>query len=96
MDTYGCLHHGTFNPLSLSTNQLLCNDDSNDRQFRLIHHLEAGVRYTLIVTTFAPGWTGPFTIVGSGPDTIDFVPIYITGITETSKRTNSEFRCEYC
>jgi hypothetical protein len=85
MDTFGCLYQGTFNPLSQLTNQLSCNDDSNGRQFRLTNYLEAGVRYTLLVTTYGTGVTGPFTIVGSGPDTIDFVPIYTTDVTETSK-----------
>jgi len=75
MDTYGCLYRGTFNPFDSTTNQLLCNDDSIGTQFKLRYNLESGVLYTLIFTTYREGVTGPFTVVGSGPDTVNFIPI---------------------
>jgi hypothetical protein len=85
MDSYGCLYQDTFNPFNLSTNQLLCNDDSVGNQFKITYNLTVGVSYILIFTTYASNITGSFTVVGSGQDNVYFTSIYIQQTTTASE-----------
>lgn len=71
IDTYGCLYRGDYNPSS-SFNQITCNDDYINNQFRLASFLEAGVTYSLVFTTYQAGVTGSYSIVAYGPDEVEF------------------------
>jgi hypothetical protein len=86
MDTHGFLYNGTFDPLSPSTNLIMRDDDgAGNGQFKLTAFLEAGVPYTLVVTTHQAGITGPYSVVATGPGDVEFIPIDPTSLTTTSK-----------
>ena len=73
MDTYGYLYENNFDPLSPYLHVLEYDDDSAGRQqFSLEHFLKVNFTYILLVTTNSAHTTGSFTIVGSGPDTLQF------------------------
>jgi hypothetical protein len=87
-DTHGYLYNGTFYPLSPSTNLTLHDDDSGgNAQFKLTTFLEAGVPYTLVVTTHSPGITGPFSVVATGPGNAQFYTINPMDLTTTTTTT---------
>ncbi|CAF5047242.1 unnamed protein product [Rotaria magnacalcarata] len=82
IDTFGYLYTGEFNPSNQNLNMLAYNDDySGSNQFTLIADLEAGVSYTLVVTTFGSNVMGAFTIIVRGPTYVDFFPRNITDTT---------------
>lgn len=85
IDTYGCLYLNSFNLSSYSTNQLLCNDDTIDRQFQLTYYLTAGVRFVLLFTTNGGYQTGRYTILVSGPNYVEFTRINVIERAPTSK-----------
>jgi hypothetical protein len=75
LDTHGFLYNGTFYPLIPSTNLIIRNDDDgSENNFRLTAFLEAGVPYTLVVSTHGAGTVGPFEIVATGPGNMQFTP----------------------
>jgi hypothetical protein len=84
IDTYGCLYRGNYNPLD-SSNQIICNDDYLQNQFRLLYFLEAGVSYTLLFTTYGQGITGSYSVVAYGPDQVKFNPVGTFPTMMTSK-----------
>jgi len=74
-DSYACLYQDYYNSSNSSSNQIICDDDSGGNyQFKFSVYLQSGIPYTLVFRTFSPGVTGEFTIVGTGPDQIDFSP----------------------
>jgi hypothetical protein len=76
MDTYGYLYSGTFYPLDPSVNLLAQDDDTGGNfQFELTAFIEAGVPYTLVVTTHYTNVNGPFSVVAYGLDDVIFIPI---------------------
>ncbi|CAF1265617.1 unnamed protein product [Adineta ricciae] len=82
IDTHGYLYNGTFYPSNPQLNLIAYNDDgAGGSQFKIPIYLEAGVPYTLVVTTHNPGSTGPFTVVGKGPSNIYFSQIIYTTTT---------------
>ncbi|CAF3417508.1 unnamed protein product [Rotaria socialis] len=99
IDTMGYLYAGEFNPSNQNLNLLTQNDDySTSNQFRLIAYLEAGVTYTLVVTTFGSDVRGAFTVIALGPSYVDFFPINVTdttmimpSVTETTSEGSVEF-----
>jgi hypothetical protein len=86
MDTHGYLYNGSFYPSNPQLNQIAHNDDgSANNQFKLPVFLQAGVPYTLVVTTHSPLASGPFSVVASGPDNIYFVPINLVTTSKSNK-----------
>ncbi len=76
IDGFGYLYRLSFDPSNLSNNLIIQDDQSGgNNQFRFSALLEAGVSYILVFTTYQSGSTGPFSIVASGPDNVDFTPI---------------------
>ncbi len=86
LDTHGYIYNGTFYPLSPSINQILHDDDAGGGgQFKLTAFLQAGVPYTLVVTTHTAGPTGPFSVVTTGPGNAQYYqidPMYLTTTSE--------------
>jgi hypothetical protein len=80
IDTYGCLYRGKFNS-SVDPNLIrgICGSEHDgSRQFKFTTPLEAGVLYTLEFKRYAEEVTGRLSVVASGPDYIEFIPINIT------------------
>jgi len=85
-DSYACLYQDYYNSSNSSSNQIICDDDSGgNMQFEFSVYLQSGIPYTLVFTTFRAGMAGEFTIVGTGPDQIDFIPQDILETTTSSK-----------
>lgn len=62
-DTYLTLYHTSFNPANPAVNFLRGDDDNGDNgRSRLIHTLEQGRAYVLVVSTYYNGVTGTFTL----------------------------------
>jgi len=75
IDGVGYLYRPSFDPSNLSNNLIVQDDQSGgNNQFRFSAVLEAGVPYTLVFAAYQSGITGPFSIVASGPDNVDFTP----------------------
>ncbi|CAF0923840.1 unnamed protein product [Adineta steineri] len=88
IDTYGYMYNGTFNPADTNQNLMLSDDDSGGNpnqnllasdddsggssQFMLANILQPMTKYILVVTTYAEGVTGRFTLIGKGPDSISY------------------------
>jgi hypothetical protein len=70
-DTYSYIYKDNFNPLD-PLNNLLSQDDNscNDKQFKLIFELYTNTTYILVVTTYYPAKTGPFSILVFGPNNV--------------------------
>ena len=63
MDTYGLLYDTTFNAADPAQGVIASNDDgSSDGQFVVTEYLQPGMRYTIVVTTYLLGDTGPFVL----------------------------------
>jgi hypothetical protein len=76
LDTYGYIYDTYFYSFDPSTNLMNQDDDTGGSgQFKFSVFLEAGVPYTLVFTTFSGGQTGSFSILASGPNTVEFIPI---------------------
>ena len=74
MKTYGCLYQDTFNLVDPSLNQIASNADGcNNGQFRLQSFLQKSTTYILVVTSFAEGATGPFSILIIGGANVSFI-----------------------
>ncbi|CAF4002100.1 unnamed protein product, partial [Adineta steineri] len=75
IDGYGSIYKNKFNPLVPSEN-LLKTDDDSDRssvdQFKLDIHLDVGMIYALVVTTYESNETGEFLIVVLGKSKVIF------------------------
>jgi hypothetical protein len=81
MDTRGYLYNGTFYPSSSLTNLIAEDDDSGgNSQFRLTPFLEAGVPYTLVVTTHSERVTGNFSVVATDPGNVQYIRLNIRSI----------------
>jgi len=88
MDTLGFLYDGPFNPSNSSWNLLEKDDDNGgNNQFKLTAYLEAGVRYTLVVSTYGSRITGSFSVVTTGPGNVQYIPIDPTVTTTASTTT---------
>ncbi|CAF5215305.1 unnamed protein product, partial [Rotaria magnacalcarata] len=89
MDTYGYLYNNSFDKTKLSLNQVKQDDDSGGNlQFQLTSVLHSGMRSILIVTTYSPNIRGPFSLIVSGPATVDF-RIYPTAAKSSSTVTTT-------
>ncbi len=89
MDTHGFLYNGAFYPSQPSVNLIARDDDSGgNNQFKFAAFLEAGVPYILVISTHGAGITGPFSIVASGPDDVEFIPTNIVETITTMETTN--------
>ena len=91
IDTYGFLYQGSFYPFEPSINLLVQDDDNaGNGQFKLSVFLQAGVPYTLVVTTFGERVTGEFSIIATGPSAVSFISSnstveITTGATRTTR-----------
>jgi hypothetical protein len=86
LDSYACLYQDSFDSSNSSSNRRICDDQSGvNNQFKFSVYLQSGIPYTLVFTTFWQGDTGEFTIVGNGPDQIDFSPKDILETTTLGK-----------
>ncbi|CAF1365095.1 unnamed protein product [Adineta ricciae] len=82
IDTYGCRYVDTINASDPYTNRLLCDDNGYDNgQFMLVVLLESTSKNFIVVSTKTIGVTGSFTIIGTGPSSIDFIPKDISSTT---------------
>jgi hypothetical protein len=88
MDTLGFLYDDTFNPSNSSWNLFKNDDDSGgNTQFKLTAYLEAGVPYTLVVSTYGSIVTGSFSVVATGPGNVQYIPMDSTVTTTISTTT---------
>ncbi len=72
INTYGYLYQDQFNPGSSSLKLISEDDDSNGQgQFRITAVLQPGRKYILVATTYNSETIGAFSIVSSGPATLD-------------------------
>jgi hypothetical protein len=94
MGTYGYIYNGIFTRLTYEPRNFIARKNmGGNNQFRLTARLQAGGVYTLIVTTYNSGATGPFTIIASGANEIYFIRRDIPRAT-TSLMT-SEYRLSF-
>jgi hypothetical protein len=78
MDTRGYIYNGTFYPSSPTTNLIQGNDDgAGNSQFLLAVTLQAGVPYTLVVTSHSASVTGSFSVHASGPSSVSMTRMNI-------------------
>ena len=86
MDTYGYIYNGTFTQLTYEPRNIIDrNDDMGENgQFKVTALLQADLIYTLIVTTYMAGVTGPFSIIALGLDNIHFIRMNIPRTTTSS------------
>ncbi|CAF0779514.1 unnamed protein product [Adineta steineri] len=71
IDPYGSIYKNKFNPLDPSKNLLKTDDDSgSNTQFKLDIHLDVGMTYVLVVTTYESKETENFSIVVLGPNKV--------------------------
>jgi len=88
MDTHRFLYNDTFYPSNPNMNLLLRDDDSGGNgQFRLTAFLEAGVPYTLVVSTHGVSQTGPFSVITCGPGDANYFLLDPLATTTTSTTT---------
>ena len=93
MDTLGYLYEGAFDASNPSWNLYTDNDDGGENsQFKLTAYLEAGIPYTLVVSTYESSVTGPFSVVATGPDHVEYIPMGL--IVTTTSKLSSEFLYE--
>lgn len=91
MDTYGFIYNGSFTRLTYEPRNFIArdNDRGGHNQFQFEVQLKAGGIYSLVVTTYNSGATGPFSIIASGPDDISFVRIDIPRAMESTTVTTT-------
>ena len=76
MDTYGYIYKDTFDSSDPAVNLIAGNDNTGgNKQFQLNIFLEALTQYILVVTTYDAGERGVFSIVATGPASINFSPM---------------------
>ena len=76
IDTYGYLYSPSFNATLPSLNLIENDDDSaGHQQFLIEQTLEAGQRYYLVITTYAPYGFGPFQLIINGPTSVNLTHI---------------------
>ena len=74
-DMYGYLYERQFDPLNITANLRVQDDDSGDSvEFLFTHWINSSATYVLVVTTFNPGIKTSFSINGRGPGTITYAP----------------------
>lgn len=75
INTIGYIYMNNFNSFILLEN-LLSQDDSScaGDQFKIIIHLRVNTTYVLVVTTYAPRETGPFSILAYGLNSVRLNP----------------------
>ncbi len=79
MDTHGFLYNGTFSPSNPSTNLILRDDDGGvSNQFKLTAVLQAGVPYTVVISTHGVRVTGIFSVTATGPGNVSLNRINVT------------------
>ncbi len=79
IDTHGFLYNGTFSPSNPSTNLILRDDDSGEgNQFKLTAVLQAGVPYTVVISTHSARNTGTFSVTATGPGNVSLNRINVT------------------
>lgn len=89
MDAYGYLYANSFNASNVNYNLMAGDDDSNGAvQFRIVVNLQANINYILVFTTFSERVTGSFSVIVSGPYTVNLVPI--NSMTSTSPTTTTQ------
>lgn len=77
-DTWLSLYKNAFDPASALTNAVNYDDDSGGGNYLslLTQNVAAGEKYVLVVTTYEPSSTGPYTLRMSGPNEIDLEGTY--------------------
>lgn len=82
LDTYGYLYSSSMDPSYPGQNLLGFDDDgAGAGQFRISYDFRSSGTYVLIVTTYAAGQRGSFTIQASGP-----AYVYLTAFTPSTSR----------
>lgn len=81
IDTYGCLHNGSFSPEAPAENRLSCDDNSAGiGSFRIIAYLEYYVTYVILATTFRENTVGEYMLSVCGPQKANVIPTGNTSI----------------
>ncbi|CAF1404427.1 unnamed protein product [Adineta steineri] len=70
IDLYGYLYRDPFDATRPTVNLLMQNDDSGGRGQFLMQGLLSSSLYNLVVTTYSPNVTGPFSISVGGPEPV--------------------------
>ena len=63
------------------------DDSGGDRQFLITYMLHTSDRYILVKTTYRPNVTASFSISGSGPGRIIFIPLNNSSTTPITTET---------
>ena len=78
MDTYGYIYEDSFISLRPTMHLISSDDDTADNhQFMFNITLQANASYILVVTTYTSRITGIFSIIATGPKSLNFSYIYI-------------------
>lgn len=81
IDTFAYAYHPPFNPSNPAANLLIVSndDESNDNwEFKFRLNFTSAYTIILIVTTYSPNVTGPFSIITTGPARVTFTRARIT------------------
>lgn len=72
-DTYGYIFNSIVRQIANARGSFMFDDDSGgNRQFKMAIALQSMINYTLVVTTFGRGITGPFSVSASGIALVSF------------------------
>jgi hypothetical protein len=96
VDTYGYIYKDSFNPFNPFQNLVSQNDaNCGEHQFRLITLFQASKTYVLVVTTYAPYETGPFSIFVSGSNNVSLKHIseYLYYFARTQHKSTECRKC---
>ena len=79
MNTYGYIYNNSFNALEPAANIIAIDDDgAGNNQFLFNIFINTSRRYILVVTTYSPYITGPFSIIAIGMGSVTFSPIDVS------------------
>ena len=74
MAIYGFMYENNYDVFNLTNNLIGTNyaDNGYYSQFKLTKQLRVETRYILIVTTYFPNRSGPFSVLAIGPKSVSF------------------------
>jgi len=83
---YGCLYKPSFNPINPYLNLIVCDDGGGGYNFSITRNFKSNESYILVVTTYNPNVTGPYSIVAEGPSDISIGLIIPTTTSTVSSK----------
>ena len=73
LDTFGYIFNTTLHQIGNPSEAVMSNDDGGGAsQFLMTMYLQAMFNYTLVVTTYYPNVTGPFSVSVAGQASVTF------------------------